>query len=84
VLPILAKAGEAYGITAAEMARASLVGQPVHLLSPLVPSTFLLVGLCGVDFGEHQRFTLRWALVSSLVLLGAGLLMLVIPVIGAR
>jgi CitMHS family citrate-Mg2+:H+ or citrate-Ca2+:H+ symporter len=49
-----------------------------------VPSTFLLVGLCGVDFGEHQRFTLRWALVSSLVLLGAGLLMLVIPVIGAR
>jgi CitMHS family citrate-Mg2+:H+ or citrate-Ca2+:H+ symporter len=84
VLPILAKAGEAYGITAAEMARASLVGQPVHLLSPLVPSTFLLVGLCGVDFGEHQRFTLRWALVSSLVFLGAGLLMLVIPVIGAR
>ncbi len=84
VLPILANAGEAYGITAAEMARASLVGQPVHLLSPLVPSTFLLVGLCGVDFGEHQRFTLRWALVSSLVLLGAGLLLLVIPVIGAH
>ena len=27
VLPILAKAGEAYGLTAAEMARASLVGQ---------------------------------------------------------
>lgn len=84
VLPILAKAGEAYGITAAEMARASLVGQPVHLLSPLVPSTFLLVGLCGVDFGEHQRYTLRWALMSSLVLLAAGLLLLVIPVIGAR
>ncbi|WP_306520651.1 CitMHS family transporter [Gemmatimonas sp.] len=84
VLPILAKAGETYGVTAAEMARASLVGQPVHLLSPLVPSTFLLVGLCGVDFGEHQRFTLRWALVSSLVLLLAGLLLLVIPLVGTR
>jgi CitMHS family citrate-Mg2+:H+ or citrate-Ca2+:H+ symporter len=84
VLPILAKAGESYGVTAAEMARASLVGQPVHLLSPLVPSTFLLVGLCGVDFGEHQRFTLRWALVSSLVLLVAGLLLLVIPLVGTR
>jgi len=84
VLPILAKAGEAYGVTAAEMARASLVGQPVHLLSPLVPSTFLLVGLCGVDFGEHQRFTLRWALLSSLVLLGAGLALFVIPFVGAR
>lgn len=84
VLPILAKAGETYGVTAAEMARASLVGQPVHLLSPLVPSTFLLVGLCGVDFGEHQRFTLRWALVSSLVLLLAGLILLVIPLVGTR
>jgi CitMHS family citrate-Mg2+:H+ or citrate-Ca2+:H+ symporter len=84
VLPVLAKAGQAYGITAAEMARASLVGQPVHLLSPLVPSTFLLVGLAGVDFDDHQRFTLKWALLSALVLLGAGLLMLVIPIVGHR
>lgn len=84
VLPILAKAGEAYGITAAEMARASLIGQPVHLLSPLVPSTFLLVGLAGVDFDDHQRNTLKWALVTSLVLLGTGLLTTVIPLVGHR
>jgi len=45
VLPILTEAASHYGITAAEMARASLVGQPVHLLSPLVPSTYLLVSL---------------------------------------
>lgn len=82
VLPILAKAGEVYGITAAEIARASLIGQPVHLLSPLVPSTFLLVGLAGVDFDDHQRFTLKWALVSAMVLLAVGLLTTVIPVVG--
>ena len=82
VLPILAKAGEAYGITAAEMARASLIGQPVHLLSPLVPSTFLLVGLVGVDFDDHQRYTLKWALASAAVLLLAGLVTLVIPLRG--
>ncbi|MBL0169170.1 MAG: CitMHS family transporter [Gemmatimonadaceae bacterium] len=82
VLPILAKAGEAYGISAAEMARASLIGQPVHLLSPLVPSTFLLVGLAGVDFDDHQRYTLKWALVSALVLLTVGLVTMVIPVMG--
>ena len=84
VLPILAKAGEVYGITAAEMARASLVGQPVHLLSPLVPSTFLLVGLAGVDFDDHQRYTLRWALVTALVLLLVGLVTTVIPFVGQR
>lgn len=84
VLPILAKAGEVYGITAAEMARASLVGQPVHLLSPLVPSTFLLVGLAGVDFDDHQRFTLKWALLSALVLLAVSLLVAVVPLVGSR
>ena len=82
VLPILAKAGETYGISAAEMARASLIGQPVHLLSPLVPSTFLLVGLAGVDFDDHQRYTLKWALVSAIVLLLVGLVTLVIPIVG--
>lgn len=82
VLPILAKAGEVYGITAAEMARASLLGQPVHLLSPLVPSTFLLVGLAGVDFDDHQRYTLKWALVSALVLLLVSLATAVVPIVG--
>jgi citrate-Mg2+:H+ or citrate-Ca2+:H+ symporter, CitMHS family len=82
ILPILAKAGQVYGISAAEMGRASLIGQPVHLLSPLVPSTYLLVGLAGVDFDAHQRFTIRWALLSCLVILVAGLLTTVIPVMG--
>jgi CitMHS family citrate-Mg2+:H+ or citrate-Ca2+:H+ symporter len=82
ILPILARAGEAYGISAVEMARASLVGQPVHFLSPLVPSTYLLVGLVGVDFDDHQRYTLKWALGGALVMLAAGLLTTVIPLVG--
>jgi len=82
ILPILAAAGEAYGITGAEMARASLMGQPVHLLSPLVPSTYLLVGLVGVDFDDHQRYTMKWALLSVCVLLAVGLLTAVIPLVG--
>jgi CitMHS family citrate-Mg2+:H+ or citrate-Ca2+:H+ symporter len=82
VLPILAKAGAVYGITPVEMARASLVGQPVHLLSPLVPSTFLLVGLLGVEFDEHQKFTLRWSLVATAVLLLMTLVTFVVPLRG--
>jgi CitMHS family citrate-Mg2+:H+ or citrate-Ca2+:H+ symporter len=68
VLPIVAEAGQQFGIPAIEMARASLVGQPIHILSPLVPSTFLLVGLAGVELGDHQRFTLRWAVLLCLVI----------------
>ncbi|TCZ64363.1 CitMHS family transporter [Roseicella aquatilis] len=72
ILPILAEAGTAFGHSAEAIGRASLVGQQVHLLSPLVASTYLLIGLCEVDFGAHQRFTLPWALGAALVMLLAG------------
>jgi CitMHS family citrate-Mg2+:H+ or citrate-Ca2+:H+ symporter len=50
-----------------EIARASLVGQQIHLLSPLVASTYLLVGTAGIELGDHQRFTMKWALSACLV-----------------
>jgi CitMHS family citrate-Mg2+:H+ or citrate-Ca2+:H+ symporter len=74
ILPILAEAGSVYGHSAETIGRASLVGQQVHLLSPLVASTYLLVGLCGVDFGAHQRFTLPWSLGAAGVMLVIGVL----------
>ena len=75
ILPFFTKAAAQFGIPAAAMGKASLLGQPVHLLSPLVPSTYLLVGLAGVDFGAHQRFTLKWAGGTVLVMLAVALLL---------
>lgn len=75
ILPIMAKAAAAYGFTTTEVGIASIVGQQVHLLSPLVPSTFLLTGLVKVNFGEHQKFTLLWSLGGALVML-LGLLLI--------
>lgn len=66
VLPVLAKAGATYGVSAAEMGRAALIGQGAHLLSPLVPSTYLLVGLNKVEFGDLQKFALLPAIGISL------------------
>jgi CitMHS family citrate-Mg2+:H+ or citrate-Ca2+:H+ symporter len=79
ILPILMTAAAKYGFTPGEVGIASLVGQQVHLLSPLVPSTYLLVGLAKVELGDHQRFTLPWALGSSVVMLLAALIFGVIP-----
>jgi CitMHS family citrate-Mg2+:H+ or citrate-Ca2+:H+ symporter len=81
VLPILADAAEAYAITPVEIARASLIGQPLHLLSPLVPSTYLLVGLAGVDFGDHQRYTVKWAVTICLLMLLGALLLGTFPLV---
>jgi CitMHS family citrate-Mg2+:H+ or citrate-Ca2+:H+ symporter len=79
MLPILAKTGAEYGITAMDMAQASLVGQQIHLLSPLVPSTYLLATMAGIEFGEHQRFTLKWALGSCVIFLPACLVLGIFP-----
>ena len=79
VLPILSEAAAHYGITPVEMARASIVGQPVHLLSPLVPSTYLLCGLAGIEFGQHQKFTIKWAIITCFVMLLGALVLGVFP-----
>lgn len=82
VVPVLAKAAEVYGITAAEIGRASVIGQPVHLLSPLVASTYLLVGMCKVEFGDHQRYTLMWSISASLVMLVVAVVFGIVPLMG--
>ena len=73
VLPVLAKAAAVYGISPEEMGRVALIGQGAHLLSPLVPSTYLLVGLNKVEFGDLQRFALLPAICVSLIWLATAL-----------
>ncbi|MFD0308778.1 CitMHS family transporter [Streptomyces sp. NPDC127119] len=74
VLPVLAEAGTAHGVSPLEIARASLVGQPLHMSSPLVPAVYVLVGMARVDFGDHTKFVVKWAALTSLVVLGSGIL----------
>ncbi|RKT03864.1 CitMHS family citrate-Mg2+:H+ or citrate-Ca2+:H+ symporter [Streptomyces sp. 3211.6] len=74
VLPVLAEAGAAHGVSPLEIARASLAGQALHMSSPLVPAVYVLVGMARVEFGDHTRFTVKWAALTSLVVLGAGML----------
>ncbi|MDQ0580019.1 CitMHS family transporter [Streptomyces rishiriensis] len=74
VLPVLAEAGAAHGVSPLEMARASLVGQPLHMSSPLVPAVYVLVGMAKVEFGDHTRFVVKWAALTCLAILGAGIL----------
>ncbi len=82
MLPILAEAGAHYGVEPIAIARASLMGQPVHLLSPLVPSTYLLVTLAGIDLADHQRFALLPAILCCVVMTVVSLIVLAFPLIG--
>lgn len=70
VLPVLAQTAEGFGVAAADVGRAAILGQMTvgFPCSPLTASTFLLVGLSGVDFGEHQRKTIPLAWLVSIVM----------------
>ncbi|MDP9563472.1 UNVERIFIED_ORG: CitMHS family citrate-Mg2+:H+ or citrate-Ca2+:H+ symporter [Rhizobium nepotum] len=74
VVPVLAEAAAKYGIAPEVIARASLIGQPVHQLSPLVAALYVLLGLSKVEMGDFQRFALKWTLVLTALMLFAALI----------
>ncbi len=71
VLPVLAQTAEGFGVAAVSVGHAAILGQMTvgFPVSPLTASTFLLVGLAGVDLGEHQKKTIPMAWILSLVML---------------
>lgn len=70
VVPILSQTATEFGIDPLEIGRAALLGQMTvgFPLSPLTASTFLLIGLCEVDLGEHQKFVFKWAWGTTIVM----------------
>ena len=76
VLPVLAQTAEGFGVVGADVGRAAILGQMTvgFPVSPLTASTFLLVGLSGVDFGEHQKKTIPLAWLVFLVMVAVAIL----------
>ncbi|WP_211172896.1 citrate:proton symporter [Marinomonas sp. UCMA 3892] len=70
VLPVLVHAAEALGASGIEVARGALLGQMTtgFPVSPLTASTFLLVGLAGVDLADHQKKTIPLAFLVTMVM----------------
>lgn len=79
IVPVIAQAAAAHGVPPEVIARASLMGQPVHQLSPLLAPVYLACGLLGVEVGDAQRFALKYAVLVCLVLTGTAVLTGAIP-----
>ena len=71
VMPVLATPAQEFGSSAIAVGRAAILGQMTtgFPVSPLTASTFLLVGLTGVELGEHQKKTIPYAFLTTIVML---------------
>lgn len=80
-LPVVAEVASAFGVQPLHVAQAALLGQMTtgFPVSPLTPATFLVVGLSGIDLGEHQRFTAPLLFAASVLMTIACVVLGVFP-----
>jgi CitMHS family citrate-Mg2+:H+ or citrate-Ca2+:H+ symporter len=68
-------------VPSVQVGQAALLGQMTtgFPVSPLTPATFLVVGLCGIDLADHQKFTFPLLFGASVVMTIACVVLGVFP-----
>lgn len=81
MMPVIAEVYKTLGGDPIQIAQASVLGQMTvgFPVSPLTPATFLVVGLCGIGLGEHQKFSIPFLFAASVVMTITAALIGVIP-----
>lgn len=76
ILPLLSSTASHFGVAPIEVGRAAIMGQMTtgFPVSPLTGSTYLLIGLTGIELGDHQKKTIPLAFLVTLVILLISLL----------
>jgi citrate-Mg2+:H+ or citrate-Ca2+:H+ symporter, CitMHS family len=82
ILPLLSTTAATFGASSLEVGQAAILGQMTtgFPISPLTGSTFLLVGLAGVELGDHQKKTIPLAFLVTLVMLLVSVLLGIISI----
>ncbi|MGE4528414.1 MAG: CitMHS family transporter [Rhodospirillaceae bacterium] len=81
ILPLIGQVVAPFGISMESVANAMIIGENVALsVSPCVPTTFLAIGLAGVELKEHIRFSFLWLWGVSCIMLVFGIVTGVIGV----
>lgn len=80
IMPLVIRVAETYGVTPLATAMAMLIGKNIALMvSPLVPATFLAIGLTNTELKDHMKFSIPPYYAISVVMLVFGIIVQIIP-----
>ena len=76
IMPLVMQVGETYGVASLNTALTMLIGKNLALMvSPLVPATYLAIGLTGTELKDHMKFSIPPYYVVSLIMLVLGVIL---------
>jgi len=81
IMPLVMQVGETYGVASLSTALAMIIGKNLALMvSPLVPATYLAIGLTGTELKDHMKFSIPVYWAVSICMLVIGVIFGIVPV----
>ena len=80
IMPLVMQVGETYGVASLSTALTMVIGKNLALMvSPLVPATYLAIGLTDVELKDHMKFSIPIYWGISIVMLDIGVILGIVP-----
>ena len=80
IMPLVMQVGETYGVASLSTALTMIIGKNLALMvSPLVPATYLAIGLANVELKDHMKFSIPVYWVASVGMILIGVILTIIP-----
>ena len=80
IMPLVMQVGETYGVASLSTALTMIIGKNLALMvSPLVPATYLAIGLTDVELKDHMKFSIPIYWGISIVMLVIGVIFGIVP-----
>lgn len=80
IMPLVMQVGETYGVASLSTALTMVIGKNLALMvSPLVPATYLAIGLTDVELKDHMKFSIPIYWGISIVMLLIGVILGIVP-----
>lgn len=81
IMPLVMEVGETYGVASLSTALTMVIGKNLALMvSPLVPATYLAIGLTNTELKDHMKYSIPIYWGVSLCMLLLGIILGIIPV----